>query len=139
MSRKSGAGMSSKTLKKVPARDGGPQIMNRNRRIEHEVEETLRGFETDEAPRPRPEFAARVQARIRNESAAPRTAGARPFGQRVLLHASLALLIALNVITAVSLLHKSSSSAAGKQRILAVNALAEEYDLKPGAESGYWK
>jgi hypothetical protein len=141
MNRKSDTGSSSKALKGVPAGDGGPNRMDRKLRIECEVDETLRAFERDAAPQPRSDFFARVQARVRNDSPAPRTGFALPFRRRVLLPAALALMVALNVFTAVTLARKSAfgESATAGRRQAAMLALAEEYDLKPSAEAGYWK
>ena len=140
MSRKSDARTASKALKGVPAGDGGTLPMDRKRRIENEVDATLRSFEHDAAALPRPDFFARVQSRVRNAGPSPRVEIVLPFRRRILLPAALGLMIALNVITALTLARKPTSVAslsAGRQQ--AMLALAEEYDLKPGTESGYWK
>jgi hypothetical protein len=140
MSRKSDIETSSKALKGIPAGDGGAQTMDRKSRIEYEVDETLRAFECDAAPLPRPDFFARVQARIRNADPAPRTDFALSFRRRILLPVALGLMIALNIFTARSLVRRPASRAAiAASRQQAVLALAEEYDLKPGGEPGYWK
>lgn len=137
MSRKSDAETSSKALKDVPAGGGKPQPMDRNRRIENEVEETLGGFARDISPAPGSDFYARVLARVRSGDEAARGARAPFFRRWVLLPAALGIMITLNVITAVTLARKPASVTPGRQQ--AMLALAEEYDLKTGTESGYWK
>ena len=137
MSRKSDTETSSKALKDVPAGDVREKPMDRQRRIASEVEETLRAFERDAAPVPRADFYAKVQARLRRSDATSRARGPLPFLRKALLPAALGLMIALNILTAVAVSRRSASGSPGRQQ--AMLALAQEYDLGSGAESGYWK
>jgi len=111
--------------------------MDRKSRIEHEVEETLRAFEREAAPAPRPDFYAHVRTKLLGAEASDPLVPSFPFVRRILLPAGLAAMIALNILTVLSLGRQPASPSPGRQQ--AMTALAREYDLKTDAVSAYWK
>jgi hypothetical protein len=137
MKRKIDRPPTSKASTGVLRRDEGTKPMSRRNRIESEVEKTLAVGDRQEPFAARPDFQARLQARIRNGKGGRRPGLAVLFRRSVFVPAALALLLALNILTAVLILGKPATDSAGRGQSLAV--LAEEYDLKPTVVSAYWK
>lgn len=125
------------TASKQSKETRGTRAMNRPERIEREVEKTL-GLSVRPTPfTVRPDFQARLQARLREDRAARRPFWAFLARPRLLVPAALALLLTVNVITAVFVFRRSAPGTDTRSRGLAV--LAEEYNLKTTAVSSYWK
>jgi hypothetical protein len=137
MKRKIDRPPASKPSTGILRRAEGSKPMSRRNRIECEVEKTLAVGDRQEPFAARPDFHARLQARIRNRQGVGRPGLAALFRRSVLVPAALALLLALNIATAVFLLGRPAADSAGRRKSLAV--LAEEYDLKPTVVSAYWK
>jgi len=137
MKRKIDRPPASKSSTGVLQRAEGTKPMSRKNRIESEVEKTLAVGDRQEPFSARPDFHARLQARIRNGQGGGRPGLAAFFRRSVLVPAALAFLLALNIATAVFILGKPAAGSAGRRKSLTV--LAEEYDLMPTTVSTYWK
>jgi hypothetical protein len=136
MNRKFELETASKSIDKAPDGAGGSTLMMTKDRIEREVESTLSCLEDKALLHGRPDFHARLLARIRDEKSGPRPGFASLFRLRVLVPAALAVMLAFNIVTAVLVLGKLDQSASVRQKAMA--ALAEEYDMNTSSTSSGW-
>lgn len=97
------------------------------RRIEDEIRATVRAFEEDAPPPLGPGFYAGVRRKIRGQAAGPAPFPRLGFAWKILVPAALALLAALNIVTAVEVSQTKKSSLTAKRD--AVTALAEDYNV----------
>jgi hypothetical protein len=137
MKRKFDRQTASKSGERASGGTGGSNPMSRNDRIEREVEETLRSYGPREILSARPDFYARLQARIRKERGGRRPIPTQSSRLGVLIPAALLILIVLNIVVAVSILRRSETGGTGRQTEM--TAFAEEYGLKTSPISPYWK
>ena len=137
MKRKFDGEATSKDNEGTTGGTGGPDRMRIQEQIDREVQKTLLCLDRMAPPRPRPDFYARVQARIRVAEHPGRPTAALLFLRRVLVPAGLTVMLGLNILTAVLVMRQPDSDAAGRQKAMA--ALAEEVGLESSAVSSYWK
>jgi hypothetical protein len=137
MKRKFDGETTSKGNEGTPGGTGGQDRMRIQEQIDREVEKTLRCLDGTVPPRPRPDFYARLQARIRVAEHPERPTAAFLFLRRVLIPAGLLVMLGFNILTAVLVMRQPDSDAASRQKAMA--AFAEEYGLESSAVSSYWK
>jgi hypothetical protein len=105
--------------------------------IEREVEATLRSFETEPRLADDPGFYAALRRRIRAEEAAVRPAFGASFRRRVLVPALLALMVALNIVTALAVEKARRTGTADRESGL--TALVQTYAAEQAEFASYLK
>jgi hypothetical protein len=111
--------------------------VNRRDDIEREVEETILRLGKAGTISARPDFQARLGARLSEVQRSRRLFPSPLFRRPVLVPALLGLLIALNILSGAIILRKQNGPAAARRSALTV--LAAEFDLGADAVSSYWK
>jgi hypothetical protein len=104
--------------------------MKREKRIEEEVEKTLRCLDEMDQIESSPYFLARLQARIREMEEEKPSFFTRLFGGRGLRPALLGLMVVLNLVSTVLIWQRTHGRSTDRSQYL--SALVDEYSLKGG-------